>query len=177
MATATRKRSNSVKEVFNELDAKVSVPPASANKPATFVPSGPLVWLVKPAQTLQVVLAVVAAWAAVERFAPGPNPLTPFLFISYPLSQQPGDNGEQKYGKGLLDLAFLSFYIIVFSFVRQSITEYLIRPLARNLGLKSESKVVRFMEQAYAVVYFSASGAFGLASFPFFPLSSQAKSS
>ncbi|GAA5865293.1 hypothetical protein JCM8547_005047 [Rhodosporidiobolus lusitaniae] len=157
-ASAGRKRSNSVKEVLETVQTDTST--AKPLKPA-FAPQGPLAWLVKPKQTLQVILAVFAAWAAVERFAPGPNPLTPFLFISYPLPREAGDN-EQRYGKGPLDLAFLSFYIIVFSFLRQSVTEFFVRPLARSLGLKSDSKVQRFMEQAYAVVYFTASGSFGL---------------
>ncbi|GAA5846750.1 hypothetical protein JCM11251_004224, partial [Rhodosporidiobolus azoricus] len=154
-----RKRSNSVKEVLTQLEPTTT--PAPPAKPQWQAPSGPLAWLVKPSKTAPVILAVVAAWAALERFAPGANPLSPLLFISYPLAREPGDEA-QRYGKGPLDLAFLSFYIIVFSFFRQSITEFLIRPFARSLGLKSESKVVRFMEQAYAVVYFSASGAFGL---------------
>ncbi|BGP13495.1 hypothetical protein JCM10213_000697 [Rhodosporidiobolus nylandii] len=162
MAT-TRKRSNSVKEVLDTVNEPTHIAaPPTAKKPAWTQPQGPLAWLVKPTQTLPVILAVVAAWGALERFYSGQNPLTPLLFISYPLPHEARDGPDQRYGKGPLDLAFLSFYIIVFSFVRQSITEYLIRPLARNLGLKSESKVVRFMEQAYAVVYFSASGAFGL---------------
>ncbi|GAA5918664.1 hypothetical protein JCM6882_004179 [Rhodosporidiobolus microsporus] len=154
-----RKRSNSVKEVLTQLEP--TTPAVAPAKPVWQAPSGPLAWLVKPGKTAPVILAVVAAWAALERFATGPNPLSPLLFISYPLPLEAGDH-TQRYGKGPLDLAFLSFYIIVFSFARQSITEYFIRPFARSLGLKSESKVVRFMEQAYAVVYFSASGAFGL---------------
>ncbi|GAA6033082.1 hypothetical protein JCM8097_002934 [Rhodosporidiobolus ruineniae] len=168
---ATRKRSNSVKEVLTQLEPTTTTAPLvkssstnkTAKRPAWTAPAGPLAWLVKPVQTLQVILVVVAAWAALERFLPADtaNPLTPFLFISYPLPAEVGDV-EPKYGKGPRDLAFLSFYIIVFSFLRQSITEYLIRPFARGLGLKGESKITRFMEQAYAVVYFSASGAFGL---------------
>ncbi|GAA6022885.1 hypothetical protein JCM10207_001434, partial [Rhodosporidiobolus poonsookiae] len=164
---STRKRSNSVKEVLTQLEpttTTAAAPPAkSSAKPAWAVPSGPLAWLVKPSRTLPVIVATVLAWAALERVRPANNPLTPLLFISYPLPHEAGDVADaQRYGKGPLDLAFLAFYIIVFSFVRQSITEFLIRPFARSLGLKSESKVVRFMEQAYAVVYFTASGSFGL---------------
>ncbi|GAA5986529.1 hypothetical protein JCM11641_005229 [Rhodosporidiobolus odoratus] len=161
MAT-TRKRSNSVKEVLNTLEPTTTATPPAVKPPKWTTPTGPLAWLVKPSKTLQIILAAAATWAALDKFYDGINPLTPFLFISYPLPHETGDGDVQRYGKGQLDLAFLSFYIIVFSFFRQSITEYLIRPLAHNLGLKSESKVVRFMEQAYAVVYFSASGAFGL---------------
>ncbi|GEM12766.1 hypothetical protein Rt10032_c25g6783 [Rhodotorula toruloides] len=31
---------------------------------------------------------------------------------------------RQRYGKGPWDLAFLAFYIVVFSFLRQSVTEF-----------------------------------------------------
>ncbi|POY76456.1 hypothetical protein BMF94_0657 [Rhodotorula taiwanensis] len=156
-----RKRSNSVKEALAQLEPTRPTT-AKANRPAWTHPRGPLAWLVRPADALKVIVTVVALWYAVERVAgPDRNPISPFLFISYPLTPELGED-SQRYGKGPRDLAFLSFYIIVFSFLRQSVTEYLVRPLARNLGLKTESKVQRFMEQAYAVVYFSTSGAFGL---------------
>ncbi|BGP10383.1 sphingosine N-acyltransferase lag1 [Rhodotorula toruloides] len=158
---AGRKRSNSVKEALKQLEP-TSPPGATTNKPAWTQPTGPLAWFVKPKKTGQLVAVVVAIWAAIERFAPArQNPLTPFLFISYPLAREPGDEG-QRYGKGPWDLAFLAFYIVVFSFLRQSVTEFFIRPFAMRLGLKTEGKITRFMEQAYAVVYFSASGAYGL---------------
>ncbi|TNY17197.1 longevity assurance proteins LAG1/LAC1 [Rhodotorula diobovata] len=135
--------------------------------------TGPLAWLVKPKCTLPIIAATVAAWAALEHSSTSPsstsplkggsdNPLTPLLWISYALPPIPGDASSTRYGKGPKDLLFLGFYIIVFSFVRQALTEYLLRPLARALGLKTEGKITRFMEQAYAVVYFSWSGAFGL---------------
>lgn len=156
-----RKRSNSVKEALAQLEPTRPTA-AKANRPAWTRPTGPLAWLVRPADALKVIVAVVAAWFATDRLVGADrNPITPFLFISYPLPTEPGES-SQRYGKGPLDLAFLGFYIIVFSFLRQSVTEYLVRPLARNLGLRTESKVQRFMEQAYAVVYFSASGAYGL---------------
>lgn len=156
-----RKRSNSVKEALAQLEPTRPTA-AKANRPAWTRPTGPLAWLVRPADALKVIVAFVAAWFATDRLVGADrNPITPFLFISYPLPTAPGE-ASQRYGKGPLDLAFLGFYIIVFSFLRQSVTEYLVRPLARNLGLRTESKVQRFMEQAYAVVYFSASGAYGL---------------
>ncbi|GAA5882414.1 hypothetical protein JCM1840_000409 [Sporobolomyces johnsonii] len=170
---AARKRSNSVKQALDQLEP---VPlPVAGNHPTTtsnhpppppwVAPSGPLTWLVKPAKTAQVIALVLAAWATLEHltsYTGERNPLTPFLFISYALPHEPRDGPSQRYGKGPLDLAFLAFYIVVFSFLRQSITEFLIRPLARRLGLKTQTKQARFMEQAYAFVYFSASGAFGL---------------
>lgn len=174
----TRKRSNSVKEVLDELepvsatDSSVASASSKARRTtkasAAAHPSSSLVtsWLVKPSQSAQIIAAVVALWAALEYttvLGRRGNPLTPLIFISYPLTPTLAELGKDThYDKGLLDLAFLGFYIVVFSFVRQSLTEYIIRPFARSLGIKSESKLVRFMEQAYAVVYFTASGSFGL---------------
>ncbi|KAK4050703.1 sphingosine N-acyltransferase lag1 [Microbotryomycetes sp. JL201] len=179
-----RTRSNSVKQALDQLEptrelegtqarpqkgkqvrAKTNAPAAV---PAAVVNSPLVSWLVEPAESFKLVVAVVALWFALEQVvsAPSSNPLTPFLFISYPLGQAPQDGlsnlGSARYGKGPLDLCFLSFYIIVFSFLRQSLTEYTLRPFAKSLGLKSDAKVVRFMEQSYAIVYFTASGALGL---------------
>jgi acyl-CoA-dependent ceramide synthase len=119
--------------------------------------------MVNPETSLQLISMVLAAWAGLEITLPSgtSNPLSPLIFISYPLKPVAGED-EQKVGKGPKDLAFLGFYIVVFSFLRQSITEYLVRPLAKRLGLKSESKTQRFMEQAYGIIYWGGSGALGL---------------
>ncbi|BGP42499.1 sphingosine N-acyltransferase lag1 [Rhodotorula kratochvilovae] len=177
---AGRKRATSIsQETLNALD-KASQPVGTtatahnsqgatqtkgSGKAPWTQPTGALAWLVKPKCTFPVIAATVGAWAALDHLAlldeGKSNPLTPLVRISYALPPIPGDD-HTRYGKGPKDLAFLAFYIVVFSFIRQAITEYLIRPLARRLGLRTEGKVVRFMEQAYAVVYFSWSGAFGL---------------
>jgi len=186
---ATRKRATSIgQDALNALD-KASQPvgttatahnssaAAKGNKGAAAgappqgwtQATGPLAWLVKPKVTLPLIAATVGAWAVLERTvasssssAADPNPLSPLVRISYALPPIPGDASSVRYGKGPKDLVFLAFYIVVFSFVRQALTEYLLRPLAKALGLKTEGKITRFMEQAYAVVYFSWSGAFGL---------------
>lgn len=179
MSTGGRKRSNSVKETLDALEPTRTdhrITPSTSSSLSSKRPkgvaklpweaSGRLSWLVSPFKTLQIILLTISTWFLIERLTPysGPsNPLSRLLFISYPLPRELGET-EQKFGKGGYDLCFLGFYIIVFSFLRQSITEYLIRPLAKRLGLKTESKQARFMEQAYAVVYFSASGVFGLVS-------------
>lgn len=189
---ATRKRATSIgQDALNALD-KASQPvgttatahnssaAAKGNKGAAAgappqgwtQATGPLAWLVKPKVTLPLIAATVGAWAVLERttasssssaaVSADPNPLSPLVRISYALPPIPGDASSVRYGKGPKDLVFLAFYIVVFSFVRQALTEYLLRPLAKALGLKTEGKITRFMEQAYAVVYFSWSGAFGL---------------
>ena len=188
--STTRKRSNSVKQALDSLEPHEAERPVAsplkptngaATRPARSVKAAPwslgatsplISWLVKPGQSFTIIAITVATWAVSEygtSLSASNNPLSPLLFIQYPLQPTPSEllssNPGLRYGKGLLDLCFLGFYIIVFSFLRQSLTEFIIKPFARSLGLKSESKLTRFMEQAYAIVYFSASGAYGVVSF------------
>lgn len=89
------------------------------------------------------------------------NPVHRFIFLSYELP--PNAPGEPvQYGKGLWDIAFVCFYIIVLSFTREFIMQELLRPLARYAGLKSRGKQARFMEQMYTALYFSVLGPAGM---------------
>ncbi|KIO32763.1 hypothetical protein M407DRAFT_18228 [Tulasnella calospora MUT 4182] len=91
-----------------------------------------------------------------------PNAANPFrylLMIQYPVSST---SDPAMYQKGYGDLAFLAYYIVVFCFIRQSLTIYFLRPLGWKLGVKNEAKLDRFAEQGYAVIYMSTSGALGL---------------
>lgn len=56
----------------------------------------------------------------------------------------------------------MCYYIVVFSFLRQLLTLHVYRPWAYKLGIPA--KVDRFVEQAYAITYFSITGTFGLVS-------------
>ncbi|KAK2872080.1 hypothetical protein FQN49_002559, partial [Arthroderma sp. PD_2] len=67
-----------------------------------------------------------------------------------------------QYGKGIWDIAFVLFYIIVLSFTRELIMQEILRPLARLGGIKSRGKQLRFMEQMYTAVYFFIIGPAGL---------------
>ena len=168
-AVKTRKRSSSIQQAMNEMER---VPVDNSNsqplaKPLT--PSGFLndlrtfKWMVNPLTSLKLIVLVLAAYFGLGWTLPegARNPLAPFVFISYPLGHEAGE-ARTHYTKGPLDVCFLLFYIIVFSFVRQSITEFVVRPFAKKLGIRTESKQLRFMEQAYAAIYFTASGTFGL---------------
>ena len=89
------------------------------------------------------------------------NPIHRFIFLSYELPPKaPGEPAQ--YGKGLWDIAFVSFYTIVLSFTREFIMQELLRPLARYAGLKSRGKQARFMEQMYTAIYFSVLGPAGM---------------
>jgi hypothetical protein len=136
------------------------------------------------ASSIRIIAAVLALYFGWEVLLPDrTNPFGPFVKISYPMPLTPEDRahapaaearplakimGDQRYGKGPLDLCFLAFYVVVFSFIRQSSTEYFWRRLARKLGIRGEKKMLRFMEQGYALEYFSVFGALGVVRSRFF---------
>ena len=81
-----------------------------------------------------------------------------FLLSGYVQHSTPDD---PRYQKSWKDLLFLAYYVIFFSFVRQSILIYIARPLAKYFGLRRPAKVDRFGEQTYALIYFAVFGAWG----------------
>lgn len=82
-----------------------------------------------------------------------------FLFLSHQVN---ANDGPTQYGKGLWDIAFVGFYVIVLSFTREFIMHELLQPLARILGVKSRGKQTRFMEQMYTAVYIAVVGPLGV---------------
>jgi acyl-CoA-dependent ceramide synthase len=90
------------------------------------------------------------------------NPVSHFIFLSYKEEFPNGNpNDPTQYGKGLWDIAFVSFYVIVLSFTREFIMQEIIRPLAVSC-IKSRTKQARFMEQMYTAMYFGVLGPAGL---------------
>ncbi|CAI7600024.1 unnamed protein product [Penicillium discolor] len=90
------------------------------------------------------------------------NPVSHFIFLSYKEESLNSDpNAPIQYGKGLWDIAFVSFYVIVLSFTREFIMQEIIRPLAVS-RIKSRGKQARFMEQMYTAIYFGFLGPAGL---------------
>ena len=67
-----------------------------------------------------------------------------------------------RYQKGIWDFAFVGYYIIVFSFLRQSTTLWIFKPFAQWWGITNETKQIRLMEQGYAIIYWGTFGVFGL---------------
>ena len=93
------------------------------------------------------------------------NPVTTALrdfFLSIHAKLFPNEPKLLRYGKGWLDVCFMGFYIIVFSFLRQVITGHIFKPLAARWNLKTENKCVRFAEQGYALTYWGVMSIFGL---------------
>jgi acyl-CoA-dependent ceramide synthase len=90
------------------------------------------------------------------------NPFASFFQISgYVDTSKPDD---PRYAKSYHDLIFLAYHVVFFSCVRQFITINLSRPIAKYFGLKRESKIDRFGEQMYALVYFMVFGVYGYVS-------------
>ncbi|KAH7326426.1 TLC domain-containing protein [Stachybotrys elegans] len=88
------------------------------------------------------------------------NPLHRFIFLSYKLPHEDLSKPVQ-YGKGLWDIAFVSFYTVVLSFTREFIMQEILKPIARWVGLP-RGKQARFMEQAYTALYFGILGPTGI---------------
>ncbi|CAL1700746.1 unnamed protein product [Somion occarium] len=121
-------------------------------------------WVVVPSLKLLLIPLVLSVFW--ELLAPyvvpkgTPNPFSALLFISHKVPSSTPD--DPRYQKGYLDLVFVVYYIIFWSFFRQTVTIHICRPLARWFGINKEAKLDRFGEQAYAVVYFTITGVWGL---------------
>ncbi|KAF6762311.1 longevity assurance proteins LAG1 LAC1 [Ephemerocybe angulata] len=123
-----------------------------------------LQWAVNPYTALKVLavpLVLYVNWEVVTPYvAPGlPNPFAPiFLLSGYIEDSKPED---PRYTKTHFDLAFLAYYIVFFSFVREFLATKVAKPIGRYFGLKKEAKLDRFAEQFYALVYFTITGIWG----------------
>ncbi|KAJ5373479.1 TRAM1-like protein [Penicillium concentricum] len=114
-------------------------------------------------RTWTIPLALVLAFLSLYALNPTEsNPISHFIFLSYKAESANGDpNAPTQYGKGLWDIAFVSFYVIVLSFTREFIMQEILRPLAAS-RIRSRGKQARFMEQAYSTIYFGLLGPVGL---------------
>ena len=119
------------------------------------------------ASSLKLLLLIIVLWANWEILSPYVpsdvhNPFRPLLFISHRVPSSP--ESDPRYQKGYLDLVFVAYYIVFWSFVRQSLTIYVCKPIARYFGLRKEGKQDRFGEQGYALIYFAVMGTWGAVS-------------
>ncbi|KAH7410143.1 TLC domain-containing protein [Phaeosphaeria sp. MPI-PUGE-AT-0046c] len=67
-----------------------------------------------------------------------------------------------KYGCGTDDLPFVLSWTVIFTGMRVVVMEYLLDPLARLGGIKSRKGLNRFKEQAWLIVYYTASWSLGM---------------
>jgi len=92
----------------------------------------------------------------------GDNPFRPFFLISGKVSASTQE--DPRYQKTWWDLLFVSYYVVVFALVREGINIVVARPAAKYFGVRRPSKVQRFAEQTYALIYFSFFGTWGYVS-------------
>ncbi|KIJ20248.1 hypothetical protein PAXINDRAFT_160852 [Paxillus involutus ATCC 200175] len=120
-------------------------------------------WIINPVSSFKLLMIPVILYLNWEVLAPYvaqdiSNPFRPLLRLSH---RVPSSDPDVRYAKGYLDLVFIAYHIIFFSFVRQVITVNLCRPIARYFGMKRVTKLDRFGEQGYAFVYFAVMGIWG----------------
>ncbi|KAJ3976247.1 longevity assurance proteins LAG1 LAC1 [Lentinula raphanica] len=132
-------------------------------------------WAVIPAASLKVLLVpsiLYVNWELVSpflvQFIPQgndyfsselSNPFAPFFLLAHRVPSS--TDKDPRYQKGWSDLIFIAYYVVFWSLIRQSLTIYVFKPLARYFGIKKEQKLDRFAEQGYAMVYFAVMGAWG----------------
>ncbi|KAF8621577.1 hypothetical protein AX15_007603 [Amanita polypyramis BW_CC] len=144
-----------------------SVSPTNPTPPAT--PAHPPVsvwlrWVIYPSSALFLLLVPVVLHTNWLFLAPvvspgAPNPFAPFFLLSGLVpSSSPSD---PRYAKSYLDLLFIAYYVVFWSLVRQWLTINVSRPVARYLRIRKETKIDRFGEQTYALLYFFVFGAWG----------------
>lgn len=88
--------------------------------------------------------------------------LRPMLRKFYAISYYKPETG--MYGKGLDDLYLVFFWIVLFTFLRSTVLDYVFVPLARMGGITTRKGVVRFSEQAWLVVYYGSFWGVGMVS-------------
>ncbi|KAJ7485669.1 longevity assurance proteins LAG1/LAC1 [Mycena latifolia] len=161
-------------------------PLGSSTPERTPSPSGPrrprispwLRWAVEPAEAFKLLLVPIVLYTTWELLTPYLSPvleplasaIPPYILTSNPFGPiflishraPTSDPNDSRYEKGWCDFLFLAYNIVFFACLRQLLTVNLFRRLARYFGLKKQTKLDRFGEQGYAVVYFLLSGAWGL---------------
>ncbi|KAF7325697.1 Longevity assurance proteins LAG1/LAC1 [Mycena kentingensis (nom. inval.)] len=114
-------------------------------------------WTVDAVAAGKLLLLPLTSAALWHFFAPHDalNPFMPIFLISNRLP-------DGKYAKSWFDLAFVAYYVVFFSWLRQLLVVSVGKRVAVHLGVRGKGKVVRFGEQTYAFVYYSAASLWGL---------------
>lgn len=81
-----------------------------------------------------------------------------FIYLSF---KKPGTN---TYYKGRDDAYLIAFYVVLFWFVREGAIRWLWTPIARLAGCRDRRSIVRFTEQAHALLYYTVSWSVGMVS-------------
>ncbi|KAH8113272.1 longevity assurance proteins LAG1/LAC1 [Phellopilus nigrolimitatus] len=116
-------------------------------------------WMRVPSSSFKLLIVPVVLYIVCSLLGLPSNPFAPMLFVSYPVADSAPD--DPRYAKGWLDIAFVTYYIIVFSFIRQFAILDIIHPIGRHLGIRKQS-LDRFGEQGYAMLYYGVMGFWGI---------------
>ncbi|KAF9349853.1 sphingosine N-acyltransferase lag1 [Mortierella sp. NVP85] len=85
--------------------------------------------------------------------------------LSYPVQDELTDPDESwltaQYLKGPNDFAFVAFWIIAFTYIRAFFMKSIFTPMGKRLGIRG-SKLERFEEQMYILVYYIVSWTCGM---------------
>ena len=109
-------------------------------------------------------VALMALLAATHVLFPH---LRPWVHKFYAVQYFNPENG--MYAKGLDDLYLVFFWIVLFTFLRSAVIDYVLVPLAHLGGINTRKGVVRFSEQAWLVIYYGAFWGVGMVSRASFP--------
>lgn len=77
------------------------------------------------------------------------NVTTPFTELSY------HDSSTGMYNQGPKDLAFVAYWIAVFTGLREATLKYLLVPIAGLCGLRRTKMQIRFAEQGWLLLYYA----------------------
>ncbi|CAG7853523.1 Sphingosine N-acyltransferase lac1; AltName: Full=Meiotically up-regulated gene 83 protein [Serendipita indica DSM 11827] len=119
-------------------------------------------WMYNPSAALRIMLSPIVFYMLRTSFVP------PHLNKQYPSIFLPSNRiedspqGFRQYAKSYWDIAFVAYYVVVFACIRQTLFNYILKPMARRYGIRKEKKVDRFAEQTYSILYFCISSPFGL---------------
>lgn len=69
-----------------------------------------------------------------------------------------------EYCAGWNDAWMVSYWIVVFTGLRAAVMDYLLKPLAKKGGVKTERDQTRFAEQAWLLIYCSVFWTLGMVS-------------
>jgi acyl-CoA-dependent ceramide synthase len=126
-----------------------------------------LLWAVQPYSAFKPLLIPLVLYVNWELLAPylSPGTSNPFAQVFLLSGRVPtSPPNDPRYAKNWWDLVFVAYYIIFWSFVRQSLSAQVFQPLARYFGLRKPAKIDRFCEQGYALVYFGVFSLWGYVS-------------
>lgn len=122
-------------------------------------------WAVQPASSFKLLLLPIVLYVNWELVSPyiQPGVPNPFRFLFFLSGRIPSSPAERPlYAKTYQDLLFVAYNVVFYSLIRQLITVNICHPIGRYFGIRRGSKLDRFGEQGYALVYFTLFGAWGL---------------